>query len=78
MSEPHHIKRLYISDSDKKIAGVCGGIAEFLNVDSAVLRVAVILVAVLTAVIPMVLFYILASIVMPHRPHQEKHHVEAH
>ena len=31
-------KRLHKSKKDKKIAGVCGGIAEFLNTDSTIIR----------------------------------------
>ncbi|WP_058486585.1 PspC domain-containing protein [Defluviitalea phaphyphila] len=32
-------KKLYLSNTDKKIAGVCGGIAEYFNVDSTVVRI---------------------------------------
>jgi len=32
-------KRFYLSDTDKKIAGVCGGIAEYFNIDSLLIRV---------------------------------------
>jgi len=31
-------KRLYLSDTDKKIAGVCGGIAEYFDVDPLLIR----------------------------------------
>ncbi|MBO4810412.1 MAG: PspC domain-containing protein [Prevotella sp.] len=36
-------KRFYLSETDKKIAGVCGGIAEYFNVDSLLVRVAFLL-----------------------------------
>jgi len=36
-------KRFYLSETDKKIAGVCGGLAEYLNIDSLLVRVAFIL-----------------------------------
>ena len=32
-------KRLKKSFSDRKIAGVCGGIAEYFNIDSTIIRV---------------------------------------
>ena len=32
-------KKLYKSLKDRKIAGVCGGIAEYLNIDSNVIRI---------------------------------------
>ena len=31
-------KKLYRSESDKKICGVCGGIAEYFDIDSTVIR----------------------------------------
>lgn len=35
----NEIKRLARSTTDKKIAGVCGGLARYLGVDSTVLRI---------------------------------------
>lgn len=32
------MKKLYLSDSDKKIAGVCGGIGEYFGLDSNLVR----------------------------------------
>lgn len=32
-------KKLYRSSSDKKIAGVCGGLADYLDIDSTVVRI---------------------------------------
>ena len=32
-------KKLYLSDSDKKLFGVCGGLAEYFDVDSTLVRV---------------------------------------
>ncbi len=32
-------KRLQLSDTDKKIAGVCGGLAEYFNIDSLIVRI---------------------------------------
>ena len=32
------MKKFYLSDTDKKIGGVCGGIAEYFNVDSTFVR----------------------------------------
>lgn len=32
-------KRFYLSETDKRIAGVCGGIAEYFEVDSLLVRV---------------------------------------
>lgn len=32
------MKKLYKSESDRKLAGVCGGIAEYFNIDSTLVR----------------------------------------
>lgn len=32
-------KKFYLSQTDKRIAGVCGGIAEYFGVDSLLVRV---------------------------------------
>lgn len=32
------MKKLYRSRKDRKIAGVCGGIAEYFNIDSTLVR----------------------------------------
>lgn len=32
-------KKLYRSSTDRKIAGVCGGLAEYLNIDPTLVRV---------------------------------------
>jgi phage shock protein PspC (stress-responsive transcriptional regulator) len=62
------IKRLYLSASDKKIFGVCGGVAEYLEVDSTLIRLAWIVLTFITGIVPGIIGYILAAVVMPHRP----------
>lgn len=59
-------KKLYKSDVDKKLCGVCGGIAEYFNIDSTLVRLlwAVLVVFVGTGV----LAYILAAIIIPDKP----------
>lgn len=36
-------KRLYRSSQDKQLGGVCGGLAEYLNLDPSLVRIATIL-----------------------------------
>ena len=33
------MKRLYLSDKDRKIAGVCGGLSEIFDVDPVIFRI---------------------------------------
>jgi len=56
-------KRLYKSRVDKKICGVCGGIAEYFNIDPTLVRLAWV-VAVLFFGTGL-LAYIIAAIIMP-------------
>ncbi|MBS3167993.1 PspC domain-containing protein [Candidatus Woesearchaeota archaeon] len=60
------IKRLFLSEKDKKIGGVCGGIAEYLDMDSTVIRVIAILLLIFTNVMA-VIAYFLAWIVIPNK-----------
>ena len=32
-------QKLYLSDKDRKIAGVCGGLAEYFGIDSTIVRI---------------------------------------
>jgi phage shock protein PspC (stress-responsive transcriptional regulator) len=60
--------RLTLSDTDRKIAGVCGGLAEYFNVDATLIRLLWVVLSILFgAVIGGVIAYLLAWIIMPRR-----------
>ena len=59
-------KKLYRSTTDKKIAGVCGGFAQYFGVDSTIIRLALVLFCLLGGA--GVLFYIICAIVVPEEP----------
>ncbi|MCX6701821.1 MAG: PspC domain-containing protein [Candidatus Zambryskibacteria bacterium] len=67
-------KRLYKSDIDKVFAGVIGGIAEYFDMDPTILRLLYILIAVLTGLMPAVIGYIIAVLIVPKKP--LVHHME--
>ena len=56
-------KKLYKSLIDKKICGVCGGIAEYFEMDSTLVRLAWVLFTVLGG--SGLIAYIVAALVMP-------------
>ena len=61
-------KRLYKSKVDKKLAGVCGGLAEYFELDPTIVRlVAVILILGWGSGL---LAYIIAALVMSDNPYQ--------
>ena len=57
------MKKLCKSNTNKKICGVCGGIAEYLNADPTLIRLAFVLIAAIAG--SGVLAYILAALIMP-------------
>lgn len=67
------MKKLYLSDTDKKIGGVCGGFAEWAEIDSTVVRLTVIILAVISHIIPAVVAYLIAWIVIPQKPKVKIH-----
>jgi len=60
------VKRLYKSATDKKLLGVCGGIANYFNIDSTVVRL--IMVVAFFCFGFGILAYLVAALVMPDEP----------
>jgi phage shock protein C len=60
-------RQLTKSTYDKKIAGVCGGIAEYFNLDPTMVRVGYVLLSVLSAAFPGIIVYIVLAMIMPNR-----------
>ena len=56
-------KKLYRSDENKMLAGVCGGIAEYFGVDPTLIRLASLVFSLLG--VSGLLAYILAAIIIP-------------
>lgn len=61
-------RKLYRSTSNKSIAGVLGGFAEYLDMDPTLLRVVYVLVTFFTGIIFGVLAYVVAWLVMSEGP----------
>jgi phage shock protein C len=61
-------KKLYRSLTQKMVAGVCGGLAEYFDIDVSIIRLIFIAIALASALIPMFIFYIIAWIVIPTQP----------
>lgn len=57
--------KLTKSSSDKMIAGVCGGLAEYFDLDSSLVRVGYVLLSFLSVGFPGLLVYIILAFVMP-------------
>ena len=61
-------KKLYKSSSDKMLAGVLGGFAEYIGVYSTLVRLVYVLIAMFSAGFPGILFYIICALVIPDEP----------
>ncbi len=61
-------KKLYRSQKQKMIGGVCGGLAEYFNVDVSLVRLLFVALALITALLPLGIFYIIAWIIVPTEP----------
>ncbi|MBN2013777.1 MAG: PspC domain-containing protein [Candidatus Altiarchaeota archaeon] len=60
-------KRLYRSKKNRMIAGVCGGIAEYFDLDPTVVRAGWVIITAF-GVLPGVIAYIICAIIMPENP----------
>ena len=59
-------KKLFKSNTDKKLCGVCGGIAEYFNIDSTLVRLIWTLAIIFAGC--GLLAYLIAALVMPNKP----------
>jgi phage shock protein C len=59
------MKKLYVSKTNRKIFGVCGGIGEAYDIDPTLVRLAVIFLCFATAILPVVLTYLAAWVIVP-------------
>lgn len=57
------MKKLYLSRNDKKLLGVCGGIAKYFEIDSTFIRIGFVLLALLDS--RSLLVYIIMGLVIP-------------
>lgn len=57
-------KRLYRSRNNLIISGVCGGIAEYFELDPTLVRLGLVLLTIFTA-FSGIIFYIIAALIIP-------------
>ncbi|MCX7796192.1 MAG: PspC domain-containing protein [bacterium] len=74
-------RRIYRSRKNRMIAGVCGGIAEYLNIDPAIVRLIMALLVFANGL--GLILYILAVIIIPEKPEESGSsettpHIETH
>jgi phage shock protein PspC (stress-responsive transcriptional regulator) len=70
---PTRERRLYRSRSDRKVAGVLGGIAQYFDMDPTLVRLAFVVFALVVDAGGALLAYIVAAIIMPEEPLPGQH-----
>lgn len=61
---PSHTGGLHLSSTHKMIAGVCGGLAEYFDMNVTLLRIVWVAVTLVTGILPGIVLYILAAYLM--------------
>ena len=61
------MKKLYRSTSENMVSGVCGGIAEYFEMDPTIVRLLVVLSLFIVGDM-IILLYIMASLIVPKEP----------
>lgn len=57
-------KRL-VKSQDKIVSGVCGGVADYFNLDPTVVRLGYVLLSICSSGFPGLIIYIVCALVMP-------------
>jgi len=71
------MKRLYKSNTNFVLSGVLGGLGEYYEVDPTLLRLAFVVLVLVTGGFPGVVAYIIAAIIVPNKPNPiHMHHSE--
>ena len=58
-------KKLYRSHTNKVLAGICGGLGEYLDVDPVVIRLFWLLLVIFSGILPGLVVYLLAILLVP-------------
>ena len=64
----HPTKRLYRSRTDRMLAGVLGGVAEYSGLDPSLVRIGYVLVTFFSGCIPGILLYLMVALIVPAAP----------
>ena len=59
------MRKLYLSKTNSKIFGVCGGIGEAYDIDPTLVRLMLVFLCLATGVAPLLLTYLAAGIIVP-------------
>ena len=61
-------KRLYRSRTDRQLTGVLGGVSDYLRMDPSFVRIAYVILTMLTGFVPGLFLYLIMTFVVPVEP----------
>lgn len=61
-------KKLYKSRTVKTIAGVCGGLEDYFNIDVTIIRLVWVAITIATGIFPGIFAYVAAALIIPDEP----------
>ncbi len=61
-------KRMHRSQSDRKLLGVLGGVADYTSLDPSLIRIVYVIVTILTGFVPGIFLYLVMGFVVPVEP----------
>lgn len=61
-------KKLYKSKTDKKLCGVCGGLAKYFGIDPTIVRLGAVILSLCTAIVTGLIAYVICALVIPDDP----------
>ncbi|MCK0472986.1 PspC domain-containing protein [Halalkalibacter sp. APA_J-10(15)] len=59
------MKRLYRSQYDRKLAGICGGLADYFKIDATIIRIVMVILFCISIGFPMLVAYIIGAFIIP-------------
>lgn len=59
-------KKIYRSRTNKKLAGILGGLGQYVGIDPTILRIIFIILLFGTGIFPLVLIYIICIFIIPY------------
>lgn len=62
------IRRVFRSDRDRVLGGVCTGFAEYASIDPVIVRLIYVFVTILTGFVLGIFFYVVCVFIIPKRP----------
>jgi phage shock protein C len=64
-------KPLRRRSDNRRLGGVCGAIADYFGINSTLVRLGFVLIAIITGFFTMIIFYIMAALVLPYDNHNK-------